>query len=55
MQDVVIMEVRTERDDRNTDYRHYSDNSTDYDSDSDNYRLSFTYRKYLGVDCKTIK
>ena len=21
----------------------------------ENYRLSFTYRKYLGVDCKTIK
>ena len=21
----------------------------------DNYRLSFTYRKYLGVDCKTIR
>ena len=22
---------------------------------SDNYRFSFTYRKYLGTDCKTSK
>jgi hypothetical protein len=40
-------ETRVEAEDRNYDYRHYSD--------SNNYRLSFTYRKYLGVDCKTIK
>jgi len=47
-------ETRVEKEDRNNDYRHYSD-SNNYDSDSENYRLSFTYRKYLGVDCKTIK
>jgi len=41
------LEVRTER--RDTDYN-YSDNST-----SEQQYLSFTYRKYLGVDCKTIK
>ena len=46
-------ETRVEAEDRNYDYRHYSD-SNNYDGDSDNYRLSFTYRKYLGVDCKTI-
>jgi len=46
-------ETRVEAEDRNYDYRHYSDNNN-YDGDSDNYRLSFTYRKYLGVDCKTI-
>ena len=39
-------EVRTER--RDTDYN-YSDNST-----NEQEYLSFTYRKYLGVDCKTI-
>ena len=47
-------ETRIEKEDRNYDYRHYSD-SNDYDGDSENYRLSFTYRKYLGVDCNTIK
>ena len=46
-------ETRVEKEDRNYDYRHYSD-SNNYDGDSENYRLSFTYRKYLGVDCKTI-
>ena len=39
-------EVRTEK--RDTDYN-YSDNST-----NEQQYLSFTYRKYLGVDCKTI-
>ena len=47
-------ETRIEKEDRNNDYRHYSNNNN-YDSDSENYRLSFTYRKYLGVDCETIK
>ena len=47
-------ETRVEAEDRNYDYRHYSD-SNNYDGDSDNYKLSFTYRKYLGVDCNTIK
>ena len=46
-------ETRVEKEDRNNDYRHYSNNNN-YDSDSENYKLSFTYRKYLGVDCKTI-
>ena len=41
------MEVRTER--RDTDYN-YSDNST-----NEQQYLSFTYRKYLGTDCKTLK
>ena len=40
-------EVRTER--RDTDYN-YSDNST-----NEQQYLSFTYRKYLGVDCETVK
>ena len=47
-------ETRVEAEDRNYDYRHYSD-SNNYDGDGENYRLSFTYRKYLGVDCKTIR
>ena len=47
-------ETRIEKEDRNYDYRHYSD-SNNYDGDSENYRLSLTYRKYLGVDCNTIK
>ena len=40
------MEVTTER--RDTDYN-YSDNST-----NEQQFLRFSYRKYLGVDCKTI-
>ena len=40
------MEVSTER--RDTDYN-YSDSST-----NEQQYLRFTYRKYLGVDCKTI-
>ena len=46
-------ETRVEKEDRNNDYRHYND-SSNYDSDSENYRLTLTYRKYLGVDCNTI-
>ena len=41
------MEVTTER--RDTDYN-YSDSNTHEDQ-----YLRFTYRKYLGVDCKTVK
>ena len=41
-------EVRTER--RDTDYN-YSDNSNTHE---DQY-IRFTYRKYLGTDCKTSK
>ena len=54
VQDVEILKTRIEKEDRNYDYRHYSD-SNNYDGDSENYRLSLTYRKYLGVDCNTIK
>jgi len=47
-------ETRVEAEDRNGKYSHYNDNNN-YRNDDDNYRLSMTYRKYLGVDCKTIK
>ena len=46
-------ETRVEAEDRNGKYNHYN-NTNNYRNDDDNYRLSFTYRKYLGVDCKTI-
>ena len=47
-------ETRIEAEDRNGKYNHYND-TNNYRHDDDNYRLSFTYRKYLGVDCKTIR
>ena len=43
-------ETRIEAEDRETEYTY-----GDSDYESDNYRLSFTYRKYLGTDCKTSK
>ncbi len=43
-------ETRVEAYDGETDYTY-----GDSDYESDNYRLSFTYRKYLGTDCKTSK
>ena len=43
-------ETRIEVEDRETDYVYGTS-----DSEQDNYRLNFTYRKYLGVDCKTVK
>ena len=43
-------ETSIEAEDRETDYTY-----GDSDYESDNYRLSFTYRKYLGTDCKTSK
>ena len=43
-------ETRIEVEDRETDYT-----SSNSDYEQDNYRLNFTYRKYLGVDCKTVK
>ena len=46
-------ETRVEAEDRNGKYNHYNNNNN-YRNDDDNYRLCFTYRKYLGVDCKTI-
>ena len=47
-------ETRIEAEDRNGKYNHYND-TNNYSNDDDNYRLSFTYRKYLGTDCKTSK
>ena len=47
-------ETRIEAEDRNGKYNHYND-TNNYRHDDDNYRLSFTYRKYLGTDCKTTK
>ena len=43
-------ETRVEAYDGETDYTY-----GDSDYESDNYRLSFSYRKYLGTDCKTSK
>ena len=43
-------ETRVQAEDRQTDYTY-----GDSDYESDNYSLSFTYRKYLGTDCKTSK
>jgi len=43
-------ETRIEAEDRQTDY-----NSSSSDYESDNYRLTFSFRKYLGTDCKTSK
>ena len=43
-------ETRIEVEDRETDYIYGTS-----DSEQNNYRLNFTYRKYLGVDCKTVK
>ena len=43
-------ETRIEAEDRETDYT-----SSNSDYEQDNYRLNFTYRKYLGVDCETVK
>ena len=43
-------ETRIEAEDRETDYVYGTG-----DSEQNNYRLNFTYRKYLGVDCQTVK
>jgi len=43
-------ETRVEAEDRQTNY-----NSSSSDYESDNYRLTFSFRKYLGTDCKTSK
>jgi len=48
-------ETRIEAEDRNGKYNHYNDTNNYRNDDDDNYRLSFTYRKYLGTDCKTTK
>ena len=43
-------ETRVEAEDRQTNY-----NSSSSDYESDNYRLTFSFRKYLGTDCETSK
>ena len=43
-------ETSIQAEDRETDYTY-----GDSDYESDNYSLRFTYRKYLGTDCKTSK
>ena len=43
-------ETRVEAEDRQTNY-----NSSSSDYESDNYRLTFSFRKYIGTDCKTSK
>ena len=43
-------ETSIQAEDRETDYTY-----GDSDHESDNYSLRFTYRKYLGTDCKTSK
>ena len=45
-------ETRIEKEDRNNDYRHYSNNNN-YDSDSENYRLSFTSVSYTHLTLPT--
>jgi len=45
------MEFRADQYIRDQDYR--TSNNNDYDDNSKNF--SITYRKYLGVDCKTIR
>jgi len=44
------VDVRIETENRDNDYRHNS-SSNDYDNNSDNDRLSVTYRHYIGTAC----
>jgi len=44
------VDVRIETENRDNDYRHNSI-SNNYDNDSDNDRLSVTYRHYIGTAC----
>jgi len=44
------VDVRVETENRDNDYRHNS-SSNDYDNNSDNDRLSVTYRHYIGTAC----
>jgi hypothetical protein len=44
------VDVRIETENRDNDYRHNS-SSNNYDNNSDNDRLSVTYRHYIGTAC----
>ena len=44
------VDVRLEKENRENDYRHFN-NDNSYDNDSDNGRLSLTYRHYIGSAC----
>ena len=44
------VDVRVETENRDNDYRHNS-SSNNYDNNSDNDRLSVTYRHYIGTAC----
>ena len=44
------VDVRVETENRDDDYRHNS-SSNNYDNNSDNDRLSVTYRHYIGTAC----
>ena len=44
------VDVRIETENRDNDYRH-SSSSSNYDNNSDNDRLSITYRHYIGTAC----
>jgi hypothetical protein len=44
------VDVRIETENRDNDYRHNS-SSNNYDNNSDNDRLSVTYRHYIGAAC----
>ena len=44
------VDVRIETENRDNDYRH-SSSSSNYDNNSDNDRLSVTYRHYIGTAC----
>jgi len=44
------VDVRLEKEDRDNDYRHFN-NDNNYNNDSDNGRISITYRHYIGTAC----
>jgi len=44
------VDVRLEKENRDSDYRHYNDNNN-YNNNDDNGRLSLTYRHYIGSAC----
>jgi hypothetical protein len=44
------VDVRLEKENRENDYRHYN-NDNNYDNDSDNGRISITYRHFIGTAC----
>ena len=44
------VDVRLEKEDRDNDYRHFN-NDNNYNNDSDNGRISITYRHFIGTAC----